>query len=105
MKTILALLLADRAVKGDVYRAYNTNWSVSHSGALESGDAYLCVDTMGLISAEGWARVISAIPLPLRRFECETVVLRERDGGCINTSIAINWPIGRRVKLTVEELS
>jgi len=105
MKTILALLLADRAVNNDVYRAYNTNWSVSHSGALGSGEAYLCVDTMSLLSAEGWARVTPAIPLPPARIEFETTVERYGiDSGTI-THPTLNQFGHRRVKVTVEEIA
>jgi len=105
MKTLLELLSADRAVSGDVYRAYHTDWSVSHSGALESDEAYLCVDTLRLLSAEGWVRVTPAIPLPPKRFEFEATI--EQYGIDYGTIVhpGLNQFGHKRVKVTVEELS
>jgi len=104
MKTLLELLSADRAVSGDVYRAGHTNWSVSYSGALESGEAYLCEDTLRVLSAEGWVRVTPAIPLPPARVEFETEVEhRGVDYGTIvHPALQQFW--GKHVKVTVEEI-
>jgi len=112
MKTILGLLLTDRAVAGDVYRAYGTDWRVTDAGALRSGKSYMCMDTLSLLSSEGWVRISREIPLPPTRFEFETEVwhyrLNPNHGGdffvVADPGLKVLHGKGRRVKVTVEEL-
>jgi len=112
MKTLLELLVADRAVEGDVYRIGNTKWDVTKSGALRSGGSYLCMDTLSILSAISWVRISHEIPLPPMRFDFETEVWHYR----LNPNHADDFFVvadpglkvlhgkGRRVKVTVEEI-
>ena len=106
MKTLLELLVADRAVEGDVYRIGNAKYALTKAGAsLRSGESYLYMDIIGVLSAEGWVRVTPAIPLPPARIEFVTTVERYGidDGTIVHPGL--NQFGHKRVKVTVEELS